>query len=151
MRVLGTTFETSLRVLLLLFAASGNEMSEERICALDYISVYAGDYGFSSSNLHGYGSYRFSEYPQRRELIRESIKQLVLDRMIVPIITEKGFTYRVTDEGRSFSRKLSTDYAEDYLESASKVLRMTKGMTDTQLLKLINSNSSVGAEEVNET
>ena len=53
-------FEMSLRFLLLLDVAEDQALSDYKLCALDFISTYAADYGFSDTNLNGNGSYRFT-------------------------------------------------------------------------------------------
>ena len=51
--VLGTTFEISLRILLMLNELSGWSLDEQQIEAIDFISVYAADFGVLDENLHG--------------------------------------------------------------------------------------------------
>ena len=62
---LGSTFEISLRILLLLNEVHGTSLDEQQIGAVDFISVYAADFDLLDENLHGYSNYRFSEYPAR--------------------------------------------------------------------------------------
>ena len=54
-KVLGTSFEMSLRILLLLDVSNEKKMTENMLCALDFIIVYAHDFGISNENLHGNG------------------------------------------------------------------------------------------------
>lgn len=54
---LGSTFEISLRILLLLNEAHGATLDEQQIGAVDFISVYAADFGLLDENLHGYSNY----------------------------------------------------------------------------------------------
>lgn len=56
--LLGGVFEMFMRYCLLLDASDGNNMNEYRICALDYITTYANDFGFDNYNLNGNGDYR---------------------------------------------------------------------------------------------
>lgn len=71
---LGSTFEISLRILLLLNEAHGATLDEQQIGAVDFISVYAADFGLLDENLHGYSNYRFSEYPARKLLVSSAQK-----------------------------------------------------------------------------
>ena len=61
--VLASSFEMSLRILLMLDTLSDTMLDEEQITAIDFIAVYAADFGLLDENLHGYGAYRYSEYP----------------------------------------------------------------------------------------
>lgn len=51
---LGSTFEISLRILLMLNELQGSSFDEQQIGAVDFISVYAADFGLLDENLHGY-------------------------------------------------------------------------------------------------
>lgn len=68
---LGSTFEISLRILLMLNELQGSSFDEQQIGAVDFISVYAADFGLLDENLHGYSNYRFSEYPARKYIVAE--------------------------------------------------------------------------------
>lgn len=57
---LGSTFEISLRILLLLNEVHGTSLDEQQIGAVDFISVYAADFDLLDENLHGYSNYRFT-------------------------------------------------------------------------------------------
>ena len=76
---LGSVFEISLRILLMLRELFPSKLDEPQVSALDFISVYASDFGLLDENLHGYGDYRFSEYPARKHMVDSALKNLVLD------------------------------------------------------------------------
>ena len=80
--ILGSQFEASLRILLLLEAVQNKTLTAGAIVALDYITVYSHDFGFSESNLHGESKYRFGEFASRRQTILSALKQLVLDGLV---------------------------------------------------------------------
>ena len=80
--VLGSTFEISLRILLMLNELSGWSLDEQQIEAIDFISVYAADFGLLDENLHGYSDYRFSEYLARKRTVTSALKNLVLDEYV---------------------------------------------------------------------
>ena len=52
---LGSVFEISLRILLMLRELFPSKLDEQQVSALDFISVYASDFGLLDENLHGYG------------------------------------------------------------------------------------------------
>ena len=82
-RVLGTSFEMSLRVALLLDESEERDLSVGIIAALDFITIYANDFELAESNLHGNSKYRFGEFASRRELAREALRKLVLDGIVL--------------------------------------------------------------------
>ena len=93
---LGSTFEISLRILLLLNEAHEAALDEQQIGAVDFISVYAADFGLLDENLHGYSNYRFSEYPARKHLVSSALKGLLLDGNIRFQPVPTGMTGTVT-------------------------------------------------------
>ena len=66
---IGSTFEISLRILLMLNELSPTKLDEQQIEAIDFIAVYAADFGLLDENLHGYSNYRYSEFPARKQMV----------------------------------------------------------------------------------
>ena len=134
---LGTSFEMSLRVLLLLDVSDGQNMTANMIAAYDFIAVYGADFGLLDENLHGDGVFRFSEFASRGELTQNAMKELVLKRFVNVAATKHGFAYTLSAEGRIVSRKMQSDYAEEYRIAAREVLRAFGRQTDEQLYNKI--------------
>ncbi|AQU03378.1 hypothetical protein B1774_04590 [Dehalococcoides mccartyi] len=145
-KILGSQFEASLRILLLLEAVQNEPLSEGAIAALDYITVYSHDFGISESNLHGENKYRFGEFASRRATLRTAIKQLVLDRLVMVMLSSSGFHYKLSSEGVDFSSNLNTEYADIYYQTATQVLAIV-GMSERTLGKLINQKSIASIRE----
>ena len=61
-RAISSAFEMALRILLLLSEVKNRSLTITQICEIDFISVYAADFGLLDENLHGHGTYRFSEF-----------------------------------------------------------------------------------------
>lgn len=112
--ILGSPFEMSLRILIMLDVISDAELDEQKISAIDFIAVYAADFDLLDENLHGNGNYRFSEYPARKDLVKEALRMLVLDGTLSFHTSKKGFTYRITELGRNFCTKMTDSYVEEY-------------------------------------
>jgi hypothetical protein len=144
--VLGSQFEASLRIMLLLEAAQDGALTESTIAALDYITVYSHDFGLSVSNLHGENKYRFGEFASRRATIKKAIKQLVLDRLVEATRSSNGFYYKLSDDGLDFSSSLDTEYANAYYEAATQVLADV-GKSERTLEDLINQRSIASIRE----
>lgn len=92
--VLGSPFEMSLRILLILNESGDIGLDVQRISAIDFIAVYAADFNLLDENLHGYGNYRFSEYPTRKSLVTSALKILSLNGTITFLANQNGFTYK---------------------------------------------------------
>ena len=112
---LGSTFEISLRILLMLNQVSGAFLDERQIAAIDFISVYASDFGLLDENLHGYSSYRFSEYPARKQIVSHALKGLILDGYVFLRPTPTGYRYSITEFGKTVCEKLTSNYAKEYM------------------------------------
>jgi len=145
-RILGSQFEASLRILLLLEAAQNETLSEGAIAALDYITVYAHDFGFPESNLHGESKYRFGEFASRRATIKLAIKQLVLDGLVVVTRSSSGFRYQLSSDGIDFASSLDTEYADAYCETATQVIARV-GKSERTLGEMINRKSIASIQE----
>lgn len=135
--IFNTTFEVSLRVLIVLNVTQ-NRLSIDRISALDFIVIYGKDFGVSEYNLHGDNNYRFSEYALKRKIISESLKNLVLMGYILPHCNKSGFTYSISKSGTTFCHSLNDDYAENYAIIAQRAHNMFAAYSDRRLIYTIN-------------
>lgn len=133
--VLGTTFETALRIVLMLEAASV-PLNSRRIQAYDYIAVYGADFDLLDENLHGSGAFRFSEYAARKELIDAAIKELAL-KGLLEIKKTACFEYRLSKIGYDFAASFTSDYANDYRVAIDTVIRAFEKWSDTKLTGMI--------------
>ncbi len=136
--VLGSPFEMSLRILLILNEAKGIELGIQRISAIDFIAVYAADFNLLDENLHGYGNYRFSEYPARKDLVSSALKILVLNGTISFLANQNGFVYKITENGRRVCRDLTNSYSEEYKIALRAVFRNYDMTNDTSMFRDIN-------------
>ena len=84
----GSTFETSLRILILLEELSELLLDEQQICCIDFMSIYGADFDLLDANLHGNGLFRFSEFSAKSTLVANAIKKLVLDSFIKFVPTD---------------------------------------------------------------
>lgn len=144
--ILGSEFETYLRILVLFEAAKEKPLQEETIAALDFITVYSSDFSITDSNLHGDNKYRFGAYASRRERVQTALKRLVLDGLIHVSQTTNGYEYTLNQRGFEFLSNLNSDYADTYYETAVQVLFNTSGKSGREIMGMINKRSlaSVG-------
>lgn len=141
--IFNTAFEVSLRILITLNVTQ-DRLSIDRLSALDFISIYGKDFGVSEYNLHGDNNYRFSEYALKREIISESLKNLVLIGYILPHCNKSGFTYSISESGILFCQSLNDGYAENYAATAKKAHNIFASYSDRKLIYTINDYAISG-------
>ena len=61
-----STFEVSLRLMLLLSTTGDIPMTVDRIAAYDVMTIYSRDFGLSDEVLHGDNEFGLSEFASRR-------------------------------------------------------------------------------------
>ena len=133
-------FEMGLRALLLLSSAPKQEFTVDRIVALDFITCYSADFGLPYQNLHGENNYKYGEIANRRMLVQEAIKDLVL-RGLVDVKIDRGYNFTISAEGKKYAGKLKSSFAADYKEIAKKAISKNKDNTDEGILATIQSLS----------
>ena len=137
MNVFNTSFEVSLRMLIILNTVQ-TRLSIDRITALDFIAIYGKDFGVSEYNLHGDNDYKFGEYTSKREIVSQAIKELVLRGYINPRYNKRGFTYSISKNGVIFCESLNDKYAEDFTEIVKKANAVFLDYSDRKLTHCIN-------------
>lgn len=145
---IGSAFEMSLRILLMLNELSDLSLDEHQIGAIDFISVYAADFGLLDENLHGYGNYRFSEYPARKYIVFSALKELVLNGYIKLFPTETGYRYSISETGKNICRNLTNDYAKEYIIAVQSVIDKFANADFDTMLKAINTITVQSLKEV---
>lgn len=145
---LGSTFEISLRILLTLNELPNSTLDEQQIGAIDFISVYAADFGLLDENLHGYSNYRFSEYPARKRIVASALKDLVLDGYVHLHPTSTGYRYSIAEAGKIVCGKLTSNYAEEYIIAVQTVINRFDNANAEAMLREINSVTIQSLKEV---
>lgn len=145
---LGSTFEISLRILLMLNELPTSTLDERQIGAIDFISVYAADFGLLDENLHGYSNYRFSEYPARKHMVVSALKGLVLDGYTHLYPTSTGYRYSITEAGKAVCGKLTSNYAEEYIIAVQTVIKGFNNADAEAMLRAINRVTIQSLKEV---
>ena len=107
--IFNSSFETGLRVLLVLSSIQPKAATFDRIAAYDFITIYGRDFGVSHINLHGDSNYNFSELASKRASCNEGIKEFVLSGLISIKCSEEGFTYFLNDKGKNYVDSLTSD------------------------------------------
>lgn len=139
--IFNSSFETGLRVLLVLSSIQPKAATVDRIAAYDFITIYGRDFGVSQNNLHGDSNFNFSELASKRANCNEGIKEFVLDGLISINRAEEGFTYYLNDSGKTYVKSLSSDYATQYLAISKDVHKMFADKSDEEIIKFINKKA----------
>lgn len=145
---IGSTFEISLRILLMLNKLSPMKLDEQQIGAIDFISVYAADFGLLDENLHGYSNYRYSEFPARKQIVTSALKNLVLDGYVRLYPTSIGYTYSILEVGKTVCDKLTSSYAKEYILAVQSVIDRFDKANAAAMLKEINRLTIQSLQEV---
>ena len=141
-KLFNSTFEVSLRALLLLSQTDDVNMTIDRIVAYDFISLYSRHFDLADVNLHGDNEYGFSELPARRTVMQEALKELVLDGLVSASRRKDGFCYEITETGAAFCQKQTTDYANTYRRLASATHKKFKTMTEVEIMAIISQKAT---------
>ncbi len=140
-KLFNSTFENSLRILLLL-AEFNCAQSLDKIYAADFMVSYGATFGVSEVDLNGDNQYKFSEFMSRREIVRQALKQLVLDGFAWPDNSDAGILYSITDTGLEYSANLESEYAEVYRNTARKIVNIVSDVSERTIINKINKMSA---------
>lgn len=137
-KLFNSQYEIRLRMLLLLFVAR-QPLSADKITTLDFISVYGKDFEIGGDNIHGSSPYRFAEITNRRAMVSEAIKTNVMDGML-NVDTSEGYSYSLTERGKSYVDAFSCSYVSKYCENAKKAMAKYGNLSEAVLMKKIQGH-----------
>lgn len=117
--------EIALRVLLALYA-SEESLSVDELVILDFVTVYARDFGITTYNLHGDNKSKESEFAARRQQVKEAIRFLVTQDYIDVEEAENGFLFSINAKGTALCDSMESTYAADYTAAAAKAIEYAR-------------------------
>lgn len=141
LKLFNSTFEVSLRLMLLLSVANDAPMSVDRIAAYDVITIYSRDFGLSNEVLHGDNEFGLSEFASRRSKTQVALRELVLNGSVKAIASDKGFLYQITPAGKRVAEEMVTQYATNYKRLARITVERYHQKTDMDVMAIINTTS----------
>lgn len=141
-KVFNTTFEISMRLLLMLSLVNKRGLTLDSLVTADFIANYSKEFGLADNNLHGDNEFSFSEFSIRRSLAQDAIKQLVLEGMIEVSYSKTGFSYSISERGQAFCNTLTSDYAKEYRLYAKEAIEYMDSKKEKELLSLISREAS---------
>ncbi|TYS69710.1 hypothetical protein FZC76_05590 [Sutcliffiella horikoshii] len=136
-----STFETSLRILIIMSEYQDTHISADTIAAIDFISIYGAEFKISDTNLHGDNLFMFSEFTSRRTLVQQGVKKLVLQNLISVLPSKEGFTYRINSNGIKYINSFESHYAHSYKEMCHRARQYILNRAEKDVFKMINEHS----------
>jgi hypothetical protein len=135
-RIFNSIFENTLRLLILL---DEYDMPQtlDMLYAVDFMAMYGQPFGISDHNLHGDNDLKYSEFISQRELVKEALKELVLDNTAEAVSYKNGLSYIITSEGEDYCKSLNSEYAFEYRKLARKVINASEGKSERTLIATI--------------
>lgn len=113
--VFNSIYETSMRLILLLFAFDA-PLSPEELFVFDFVATYGKEFGLTDVSLNGDSEFTLSKATLRRKRVMESISYLVRNGYITLIAEENETKYELTERGNEFYKKISQmGYSEKYI------------------------------------
>ena len=140
-KLFNTAFENSLRLMILLDVFE-TPQTLDMIYVTDFMATYGATFGVAETDLNGDNQYKFSEFASRREIVKRSLKELVLAELVIALNMESGITYTISPEGEDHCAKLDSDYAKEYRESAVRVVKLVSEKSERALISRINRMSA---------
>jgi hypothetical protein len=141
-RLFNSPFENSLRVLLLLDKFE-NAQNLDMIYATDFMVSYGATFGAGQSDLNGDNPYKFSEFASRRNIVREALRQLVLDGLVIPIQSDTSIVYTLSEAGVTYSRSLDSEYACEYRKVSGQIIERISDNSERNIIDRINKMSAM--------
>ena len=140
-KVFNSTFENSLRMILLLSEFNSSELLD-RLYTTDFLTVYGRDFGLAPINLNGDNDFEYSELQSRKVVCKNALRELVLNGLVIPIKDQTGIRYQINDEGKEYADSLQSEYAMAYRENAEAAIKYVEKYSDRQIISMINRMST---------
>ena len=142
LKIFNSTFENSLRLILLLDAFS-TPQNTDMLYVADFMVVYGKTFGVADEDLNGDNQYKFSEFVSRRAIVQKALRELVLDGLAMPFETSSGIVYQISENGHKYCECLESDYAKMYKSIAAKVICSIGRKSERTIIAEINRLSAI--------
>ena len=99
---------------MILLEVADKPLNIDKITYLDFMSVYAKEFGLSDKNLNGENHYKYGEISAKRRSITAALKRLVIDRFVKATVNPSGLVYSIDVIGKNYANSLDSEYAQEY-------------------------------------
>lgn len=134
--IFNSTFETSLRVLLILNDYN-SFLTSDMIANVDFICIYGKTFKISENNLQGDNDFKFSQLPAIRKEVEKSLRLLLRKKLIMIEFGKGGYTYKITENGTKYCDTLTSDYANKFRILVCKSQKFVTNNSDRHVLNTI--------------
>lgn len=134
-QIFNTPFEISMRALIIVSLSQG--LTLDRINAYDFLATYGRRYGISDFDLNGDCDASQMQIDIRRQLMKDSLKELVLKRYICVEKSENGFIYKATALGTSVVGQMESDYSKEFISYIAVIDKRFSNLKESELIRLI--------------
>lgn len=141
MKMTNNAFNSGLEIamrLLLLMYTSDDSLSIDDLAVMDFVSVYASDFGLTTYNIHGNNRNKESEFAARRQQVKDAIRFLVTQDFAGVEESAEGFLFYCTPTGEIICDSFQSEYAADYTAAALKAIPHVRETGLDTLLEGIN-------------
>lgn len=97
---------------MILLEVADKPLNIDKITYLDFMSVYAKEFGLSDKNLNGENHYKYGEISAKRRSITAALKRLVIDRFVKATVNPSGLVYSIDVIGKNYANSLDSEYAQ---------------------------------------
>lgn len=116
--------------------------SLDMLYAADFMTAYGATFHLSNTDLNGENPYKYSEFASRREVVQSALKQMVLDGYAVPVKLDSGIAYTISSDGEDYCQSLESEYAKEYRQVASRVIKSIGNKSERSVIAAINLMSA---------
>ncbi len=139
-RIYNTGFEIEPRIILIAGYYPGDLFTEDKFVALDFMAVYGHEFVESMQNLHGDNGFKFSEITARRQVVRESIRKLVL-KGFLEVSTDNGFKYCISSIGKQYANSFESSYAIQYKKNLADIYQNFSNYDEQRLYSMLRAKA----------
>lgn len=112
------------------------------IAAADYLACYAKSFQIGETNLNGDGDFNFTELANRLYTMQNVCSYLVRKGLINVHMRVDGFTYTISEKGKTFCNQLTSEYASDFQAALDQVLVFEMDHPNVDLSDYVNQKGA---------
>lgn len=145
-KVYNSKYEIEPRLVLMASAHPLKPLSEDRFVALDFMTVYCGEFLHDAENLHGNSGFKYSELSARKQTVHSAIRSLILEGLLT-VELEDGFEFKLSDLGMQYAASFESSYAEKYKRYFLEIYEEYSELSENELFQIIHSKAVPDTEE----
>lgn len=145
-KIYNSTYEVSIRVLLLLSKLNGNSSTLNNLMIFDYLSLNTYDIGGPAS-LHAPIPNRGTQLYSRKVIVERSLKYLISKQLIKVNPTDAGIEYLISEYGFKFLEYFESTYFNNLKNRIIWTIDQFGNLSNSEMKEFINNNMSKWGQE----